>query len=745
MMLYLFALAVAYIASVGNCKYNVQHAGKLILTEQLNSISNIRVISEGDSIKLETEYLMNFPVYCIPHMAIDSNSKKNKKPTYYIKQEFQDSLSLYKNNLNIMPITFNDKNYIAGMAANNGLVLIVADLDIYKADEEKQKISMLSINDTKYDKLFNNDEMFYTGIISDVVENQFFLICSIKSKYFIAHIKYDDNKGYITILSVIEKLNGKVLSVVNSISIVEDRLYIVENAENVYQAVIDRKNVKNNFNLKGTKIYSFANKNEKILGLSSKMITNPMTNNLTDYIIINTKKLSQDKPSSENCIYLASVNINNDKEIEIFNIIDMYSSDINPMYFSVYDIYLSMDSRKDPAEQKLWMKQLKNNKPTYFNIPNKNANENKENTEDEKYMLDILWTNQFNCTINKGSLDLRDAKSVPNNDIKKLTIKKINNHLSTSPNAICSSTCSKENKVFDEICYYDAQNNFVSSLNTSENYSDGYTGHIIFDGLKNYIAFDYKSAKGAHLLSYPLDNMIYIYLKNGDVKINLPQPFGLSVDKYNSTDSELIVYIACNDDGKNYINKCVVNQKDKSYQCFNIYKKKKEDNELFQYISYITYPSNNNNEENNYIYVSNNKKSIYKLEKNGKKWSSNEWLTLEKPNQRVGPVSTLLNYFYVHKNMLNTMKTKLPQNEIIQKLATSNEEDLHITDDEYIFLQNSHTVVFATNFDSYGKDTGSQINFYAKLFDEKYHQSFEVDSIVTSIESASTISYYLHE
>ncbi|KEG02000.1 hypothetical protein YYE_02739 [Plasmodium vinckei vinckei] len=745
MMLCLFALAVAYIASAGNCKYNVQHSGKLILTEQLNTISNLRVISEGESIKLETEYLMNFPIYCIPHMTIDSNSKKNKKPTYYIKQEFQNSLYLYKNNLNVMPITFNDKNYIAGMAANNGLVLIVADLDIYKADEEKKKISMVSINDSKYDKLFNNDEMFYTGIVSDVVENQFFLICTIKSKYFIAHIKYDENKGYITILSIIEKLNGKNLSVVNSISIVEDRLYVVENAENVYQAVIDRKNVKNNANLKGIKIYSFEKKNEKILGLSSKTITNPMTNNLSDYIIINTKKISQDKPSSENCIYLASVNINNNKEIEIFNIIDMYSSDMNPMYFSVYDVYLSMDNRKDPGEQKLWMKQLKNNKPKYFNIPNKNINENKENVEDQKYMLDILWTNQFNCTINKGSLDLRDVKSVPNNDIKKLTLKKINNHLSTSPNAICSSTCSKENKVFDEVCYYDAQNNFVSSLNPSENYSEGYTGHIIFDGLKNYIAFDYKSVKGVHALSYPLDNMIYIHLKNGNVKINLPQPFGLSIDKYNSTDSELIVYVACNDEEKNYINKCVVNQKDKSYQCFNVYKKTKEDNELFQYISYITYLTNNNKEENNYIYVSNNKKSIYKLEKNGKKWSSNEWLTLEKPNQRVGPVSTLLNYFYVHKNMLNTIKTKLPENEVIQKLATSNEEDLHITDDEYIFLQNSHTVVFASNFDSYGKETGSQINFYASLFDENYHQSFEVDSIVTSIESASTMSYYLHE
>lgn len=745
-MLYFIVLALGCIASIGKCKYNLQHSGKLILTEQLNSISNIRVINDESSIKLETEYLMNFPVYCIPYIAIDNNSQQNKKTIYYIKHEFQNSLYLYKNNMNLAPITFNDKYYITGMAANNGLLIVIVDVDIYKFDNEKKIFSALNVNDEKYDRIFNNDQMYYTGIISDIIENHFFLICTIKDKYFIAHIKYDENTGYINVINVIEKLNGKQLTVVNSISIIENRLYVSENAENIYQVIIDRKEKKNNSNIKAMNIYSFANKNEKILGLSAKMISNPMTNKLTDYLIINTKKISNDKPSSENCVYLMNVNISNNKQIEFYNIIDLYSSDINPMYFNVFDIYISMDSRKDPEKQKLWMKQLKSNKPKYLNMPNKQVDENKENIEDEKYMLEILWTNQFNCTINKGSIDLRNVKSVSNNnnEIKKIPIKKINNHFSTSPNVTCSSTCPKENKMLDEICYYDSQKNYVSSLNTLETYNDNYTGNIIFDGLKNYIAFDYKSSKGIHLLSYPLNNLIYIYLKNGNIKISLPQPFGLTIDKYNNTYNEIIVYVACNDEEKNYINKCVINQIDKSYQCYNIYKKKKENNELFQYISYITHKSNNN-EENHYIYVSNNKKSIYKLEKNGKKWIFSEWLTLENPNQRTGPVSTLLNYFYVHKNMLNTLKTKYPQNEVIQKLITSNDSDLHVTDDGYIFLQNSHTVVFATNYDAYGKETGSQINFYAKLFDENYHQSFEVDSIIMSIENASTMSYYLHE
>ncbi|ETB57946.1 hypothetical protein YYC_04730 [Plasmodium yoelii 17X] len=748
MMLYLIVLALAYIANIGRCKYNIQHSGKLILTEQLNNISSIRVINDGESIKLETEYLINFPIYCIPYITIDNNIQQNRKTIYYIKQEFQNSLNLYKNNINLGPITFNDKFYITGMAANNGLLLVIVDVDIYKFDNEKNKFFLVNVNDEKYDKIFNNDQMYYTGIISDIIENQFFIICTIKEKYFIAHVKYDNNTGSIDVIDVIEKLNGKNLFVVNSISIIEDRLYIAENAENIYQVIIDRKEKKNN-NIKGINIYSFANKNEKILGLSSKMILNPMTNHFNDYLIVNTKKILEDKPSSENCVYLININTSNNKEFEIYNIIDMYSSDINPMYFSVYDIFISMDSRKDPKEQKLWMKQLKNNKPKYLNIPNKENyenNENKENIEDEKYMLEVLWTNQFNCTINKGSIDLRNVKSISknNNEIKKIPIKKIDNNFSTSPNVISSSTCPKENKIFDDVCYYDSQKNYVSSLNNLEAYSDNYSGNIIFDGIKNYIAFDYKSGKGVHLLSYPLNNLIYIYLKNGNIKITLPEPFGLAIDKYNSTDIEVIIYVTCNDKNKNYVNKCVINQLNKSYQCYNIYKKKKENSELFQYISYITH-KNEKNEESNYIYLSNNKKSIYKLEKNGKKWMFDEWLSLEKPNQRVGPVSTLLNYFYVHKNMLNTLKNKYPQNEVIAKLATSNEEDLHITEDGYIFLQNSHTVVFATNYDAYGKETGSQINFYAKLFDENYHQSFEVDSIVMSIENASTISYYLHE
>ncbi|SBT71162.1 translocon component PTEX88, putative [Plasmodium malariae] len=740
------------------CDYSIKHTGELVLANQMNSLVHAKLVHYDKAFKLDLTNLIKFPVQCIPYSTIDHNSKRKKKPVYFIKHEFQNSLYLYKNNVNVMPLIFQDKHYIVGIAVNNGVFIMLTDVDIYEVNTKNKKISILRVADKKYDYIMNNKEMFFTGVVADSIENQFFLICAIKQNYYIVHIRHEETDETVEVLSVIDNINGNNMRVINGISIVEDRLYVAENAEGLYRLTINRDN---NTVINAKELYVFK-KGDKIVDISADVMPDAHDENmLVDYIVINTKKIVNDKPSSEGCLYLMSVK---HEVVDIYTVVDLFSKDVNSFYFTIYDAHLAADD-EDTENILSSYKGVSSEKMKFLNLKKEiEEEEMRKKQDDKKYKINIIWTNHYNCTINKGTIDIRNFK-VYEDDKKRLPFINVTNKYALAPNVTCASTCSGNEKLFKDICYYDSMNNFVSVLNRSEEYNENYTGNFFFDGLKDFIAFDYKSHMNVHVLSYPLNNSIYVYLDKTSLTINLPKPFGIAIDTYNSTEQSVVVYITGNDDMQNYINKCVISKAEKAYECFNVYRKNNDSNELFQHVSFITYDegdasssdnSGSNNDSSNsssngstktgqvsYIYVTNNKTNIYRLNKQNDKWLLEEWLNLDNPNQRIGPISTSLNYFFIKKNALNNLISKYPEDKLLKKFKDAKDEDLHVTDDGYIFLTVSHTVIFCSNNDSYATDSGSTVHFYSSILSEKYYQSFVVDSIIFNIKNDSKFNYYI--
>ncbi|KOB89702.1 hypothetical protein PFDG_05254 [Plasmodium falciparum Dd2] len=95
-----------------------------------------------------------------------------------------------------------------------------------------------------------------------------------------------------------------------------------------------------------------------------------------------------------------------------------------------------------------------------------------------------------------------------------------------------------------------------------------------------------------------------------------------------------------------------------------------------------------------------------------------KWFNLDNPSIRVGPIST---------------------SALLSKFINVNEQDLHITEDGYIFLTLFHTVIFTSNNDAYGNDSGSTIHFYTSILKEKFYQSFGVDSIYSHAANGCTV------
>ncbi|KYN98699.1 translocon component PTEX88 [Plasmodium gaboni] len=759
---YLFIIYIIFVHAA-SCVYKIKQSGDILLTNQQNSLVNVKVVGKDNSFNLELNNLIKFPTNCIPFSTIDYNYKKGKKhPIYYIKHEFKNLIFLYKNNVNVMQIIFPDRLYMVGIGVNNGLILTLTDVDIYRIDTKKKKVLLSAIEPGKYGHILNNRELFYTGIISDSVLNKFFITAAIRNNYYILHIQYNEENETIQIINVIDRVNGQALRVLNDISVVEDVLYITENAENIVKININRE--KNTFQEKN--IYTF-NNNDKIIGISTSRHTVYNNNNnndddnknkqgdntnevntstTIDYVLVNTKKMFKEKPSSEGCLYL--LKITNDS-VEKYTIIDLFSKDINPFYFSVYDAHISID---DDYKKSGIVEALHKQKRKFlnFDIPSEesetsetsNNNNNNNNNKNNNHVVKIVWTNYYNCNINKGMVDLRHIKIDDESEEKKLPFINITNQYSLAPHISASSYCSRKEKIFNDICYYDSRNNYVSLLNRSEEYNLKYQGNFLFDGYKNYLGFDYKSFKDTHFITYPINNMLYVYLPKGFVTINIPQPYGISIDSKNSSNNNVIVYITGNDDNYNYINKCVIKKSEKEYDCYVVNKKKKEGNELFQYISYISY-GDHEEKLSTYIYVTNNKKSIYKLTKQENKWNLEKWFNLDNTSIRIGPIATSLNYFYVQKNVLDDLIKKYPDSTLLSKFKNVNDQDLHITEDGYIFMTLFHTVIFSSNNDAYGNDSGSTIHFYTSILKEKFYQSFGVDSIIYNIENDSKFSYYL--
>ncbi|CRG96114.1 translocon component PTEX88, putative [Plasmodium gallinaceum] len=711
------------------CGYKISHSGNIVITNQFNSIVDIKLLGENDAFNLELSDIIRFPVYCIPFSTIDYNSSSNRKSIYFIKHEFKNLLYLYKNNVKIMPIIFPDRDYISGLAVNNGFILMITDIDLYKIDTEKKKINLLNVEAGKYTDIYKNKEMFFSSVISDSIENHFFIICSIRVNYYILHVRYDEKNDCIEILNVIDNIDNEPLRVVNGVAVIENRLYITENAENIIRFTLDRE--KNNAITEN--VFSYTNGN-KIVSLSGNSKYDKELNENTDYLIVNSKKISSGMPSSESCLDLLKINKNN---TDLFNIVDLFSKDINFFYFNIYDAHIFVDDQYEPME----LTNALNEKANFLKYNKKKELEIKKKQESNKYILKIIWTNDYNCTINKGFVDIRKYK-IEKNGEKKLPFTYITNQYAFAPYTTSVSHCSKKNSIFKAICYYDSVNNYVNILNEPREYNTEFTGTYHFDGFKDNIAFDYKSISNIHVLTYPFNNTVYVYFDKKYIEINLPQPFGISIDKSNSFDGKVIIYVTGNDDKNNYVNKCVISKLEKEYECYNVFNKKKKYNELFQYISYITIKSEG--EELTYVYVTNNKKTIYRLHKQDKKWIFNTWFQLDDPSQRIGPISTSLNYFYVTKKALKSLIATYPDSKMLLKIKNAKKEDLYITDDKYIFLTASHTVIFCANNDSYGRNSGSTIHFYASILKEKYYQSFGVNSIVFNISNDSKFNYYLN-
>ncbi|CAA9988082.1 translocon component PTEX88, putative [Plasmodium knowlesi strain H] len=742
-LLFLLGLTVPLAKSTN--QYSIKHTGDLILTNQLNSLVNARVVPNENTFNLEIDKLINFPVQCIPHSAVDYNSERKKKPIYFVKHEFKNSLHLYKNNVNLLALNFPDKFYIVGIAANNGFVLMITDVDIYKIDAKKKKISLMNVIAQKYANIMNNKEMFFTGIVADSQENHFFVIASIKQNYFILHVKYNEQDDHIEIINVIETINGKKIRILNGLAVLDNSLFITENAENVFRLTLNRSNN----SVQAKKLHTFSNGN-KIVGLSANVMPDEEdTNSKKVYLIVNVKHVTNDKPSSEGKLYL--MNIKKNDSVDVYTVLDLYSKDINSLYFSIYDVHLV--NEEEEYERGALTKELNNNKAKFLNLDSATTNnattdsetemaEKKRKEEDAKYKLTILWTNNYNCTVNKGIIDLRNVKEGAGGKEAKIPFASITNQYALAPHITCASSCSGKEKLFKDMCYYDSVNNYVSILSKGEEYNEHYSGNFLFDGLKNFIAFDYKSHMDVHVLTYPMNNTVYVHADKINFTINLPKPFGLCMDIYNSTENNVIVYITGNDDAQNYINRCVINKAEESYQCYNVFRKKNESNEYFQHISFITFEESIGNRVN-YIYVTNNKTHIYKMTKQNEKWLFEEWLNLDDPNQRIGPITTSVNYFFVKENVLDNFLRKYPQKKLLAKFQKPNQDDLHITEDGYIFLTTSHTVIFVSNHDSYGQDSSSSIHFYTSILKEKYYQSFAVDSLVFNIENNSKFNYYL--
>lgn len=772
---YIFVLCILLV-HVGQCMYKIKQSGDILLSSQHNSLMNVKVVGKDNSFNLELNNMIKFPTNCIPFSTIDYNNKKGKKPIYYIKHEFKNLIFLYKNNVNIMQMVFPDRLYMVGIAANNGLLLTLTDVDIYRIDTKKKKVLLSRIKPGKYAHILNNRELFYTGVIGDSVLNKFFVTAAIRNNYYILHMEYNEENESIEILNVIDKVNGQYLRVLNDISIVGDVLYITENAENIVQIIMNRE--KNTIQEKN--IYTF-NNNDKIVGISASRHTlynnnndmvdkyvnhnmkdnqnkpadnmNDLSNNTmiitVDYILVNSKKMFKEKPSSEGCLYLLKITKDS---VEKYTIVDLFSKDINSFYFTIYDAHISLD---DDYKKSGIVEALHKQKRKFlnFDIPNDedeptnniNSNENNKNQNNNNNNINvvkIVWTNYYNCTINKGIVDLRNVKIDEDSKEKKLPFVNVTNQFSLAPHIGASSYCSRKEKIFNDICYYDNRNNYVSLLNKSEEYNLRYQGNFVFDGYRIYLGFDYKSFQDTHIITYPINNMLYVYMTKGFVTINLPQPYGISIDSKSSTNNQIVVYITGNDEQHNYVNKCVIKKVEKAYDCFVVHKKKKEANELFQYISHISY-GDNEEKLSTYIYVTNNKKTIYKLTKQENKWNFEKWFNLDNPSIRVGPISTSVNYFYVQRNVLEDLIKKYPDSALLSKFINVNEQDLHITEDGYIFLTIFHTVIFTSNNDAYGNDSGSTIHFYTSILKEKFYQSFGVDSIIYNIENDSKFSYYL--
>ncbi|GAB66340.1 translocon component PTEX88, partial [Plasmodium cynomolgi strain B] len=635
MLFLLLLLGLAIPRAISTNQYSIKHTGELVLTNQLNSLVNARVVPNENTFNLEVNKVINFPVQCIPHSAVDYNAERKKKPIYFIKHEFKNSLHLYKNNVNLMALNFPDKFYIVGIAANNGFILMITDVDIYRIDVKKKRISVLNVIAQKHANIMNNKEMFFTGVIADSKENHFFVISAIKQNYFILHVKYNEQNDYIEVINVIETVNGKSIRVLNGLAVVDDRLFITENAENVFRLTLNR----NNNSVQAKNLHTFSN-GDKIIGLSVIVMPDQEdTNSTRDHLIVNVKHVTNDKPSSEGKLYLMS--IKKDDTVNVYSVLDLYSRDLNSLYFTIYDAHLV--SEEEEYERGALAKELNNNKAKFLNLDSAttiNATtdseaekaEKKRREEDAKYRLTILWTNNYNCTVNKGTIDLRNIKTGSGKE-PKMPFISVTNQYALAPHVTSASSCSGKEKLLKDMCYYDAVNNYVSVLNKSDEYNEHYSGNFLFDGLKDFIAFDYKSHMDIHVLTYPLNNTVYVHVEKKNLIINLPKPFGICMDTYNSTENNVIVYITGNDDAQNYVNRCVIKKAEQSYECYNVYRKKNESNEYFQHISFITYEESRGNRVN-YIYVTNNKTNIYKLTKQNDKWLFEEWLNLDDPNQR---------------------------------------------------------------------------------------------------------------
>lgn len=789
----------------GNGQYVLEQIGELVISDQFNSVMNLKVLGQNETFNMEIENLINFPVYCLPFSAIDYHSRSTKRPVYFIKNEFEGIFHLYKNNVRLMPIEFEDKNYIAQIAVNNGVVLMITDIRFYYIDTAKKELVHLSIWNKRNFNLENLKDIFFSTLIAGPEKNVF-LVTAINPKgSFILYVKLHIDKKSVEILNVIERIGMRSLGMVNGLAVTSKRLYISEAGSNIIMF-----NIGDNYSVDGGRLLFILN-DYKIITLSAITVNGTTSGEEVDYLLVNSKKWGNNAPSSENVVHL--LKIVNDKVTDVVNVVDLFSRDVNLMYFDIYDIYF-VDINYDQKEGSASSNEAK--VPVLMKKKKKDESEKKNHVN-----LKVMWTNSYNCNINTGFIDVSVLKkskkkedklkgsdkkkkaleskmsAIESKGMVKIPFSKVQNHLSLAPHVTSISHCITDSKVFKSICYYSSEENSVSVLNKDSIYNTDFMNNFYFDGYKSFLAFDFVSFGKTHFLTYPYNDSLYVYTETGSFRVNLAGPFGMSIDKTHSTDEVVTVYIAGNDQEFNYVYKCVVNIKKNDFECFDNYKKERSPYELFYYISYISYTVDQ--KENTYMYVTNNSKTIYILNKIGeKKWRFNVWFNLENPADRIGPVSTSVNYFFVKNKVLDKLIAVYPQVELLRTLKKKFEEErlerqkrnkkpkkenptkeqdtnekalektsdsdsdedeelqeeiedeeVDIMDDEsvneeYTFLTTSHTIIYCVNRDAYGLDSGSTIHFYASILKEKFYQVFAFNSIIYNITNEARYNYFIN-
>lgn len=794
LFLFLFLFAPLFI----RCNnYTVDQLGDIVVVDQFNTITSSKLKTNSKGIFLELETVAKFPVYCIPFSAIDRNSPNSKKPIYFIKQEFENSFDLYRNNVKLMPITFNDKKYVTDIAVNNGLILMITDIHFYVVDFVTKNITLTALNNVNGYDLSEIKNVFFSSLISGVNMNEFFATAIKTEKSFILHLKYNDENNNLEILNIIDSYNGKPLKLVNGITVTKSALYVSENSQYILRyRITENEEVE-----PGEIIQVFEGLD--VISLNGNTVFDKNKNMFIDYVLVNSKTSQQTFPSSESLIYLIKiedfanaqtyaggtgangkekkgivkfVKFNSEqrkyshgkkkskRSVNVYNIIDLFSKDMNYIYFDIYDIYFSFDEVKDKSlegRDKLF-DSLKTN-TTRLHTDKKN----KKSRQHPDIAMGIYWTNTYSCSINKGWIDLEKMRKLDSHneikkthtDIKSLPLVDARVSFSLVPYVSAITHCSlKKKNIFKSLCIYNADENSVSYIHKPINYNSDFKSPFLFDGIKDYLAFDYKCYRTVHILSYPYNNTLFVHTANTDLKLILPTPFGIAIDTERSSEREITFYIAGNDEHYNYISKCVVDLIKSDYECYDSYRKKRNEWELFQHISYISYITDDKSTLT-HIYITNNRRSVYMLNKvDSTRWKFQTLFNLEDPHEIIGVISTSVNYFFVNRRALTRLIKKYPHSVMLMNANDrfeyeNRENDKQVAqvgtalnaddEEEFSFLLQSHTLIYTVNKDSYGYNSGTSLHFYAVLLREEFYTEFIYNGIIKNISNEAKFNYFV--